>query len=155
PPASCFPALRRPVVRPSFPTRRSSDLSSALFDDPSDEGLVLRGHLLHKTGAAPVTDPTGTSVSYNYTPRSEVYSDANGKACDVYFYPRRGGWVIGGSRQPGTLHDGHYQTNQNTTHAPSYTIGDISFPVQIVDLNKDILRHSFGRQLGDKSDLTV
>src|SRR5699024_12803888 len=83
PPASCFPALRRPVVRPSFPTRRSSDLSSALFDDPSDEGLVLRGHLLHKTGAAPVTDPTGTSVSYNYTPRSGVYSDANGKACDV------------------------------------------------------------------------
>src|SRR5699024_7783264 len=67
----------------------------------------------------------------------------------------RDGWVIGGSRQPGTLHDGHYQTNQNTTHAPSYTIGDISFPVQIVDLNEDILRHSFGRQLGDITDLTV
>src|SRR5699024_768549 len=76
--------------------------SSALFDDSSDEGLVLRGHLLHKAGAARVTDQTGTPVSYNYTPRSKVYSDTNGQACDVYFYPRRDGWVIGGSRQPGT-----------------------------------------------------
>ncbi|HLR26035.1 MAG TPA: FAD-dependent oxidoreductase [Fodinibius sp.] len=129
--------------------------SAALFEDPSDSRMVLRGHLLHKTGAAPVTDQTGTPVSYNYTPRSEVYSDANGKACDVYFYPRRDGWVIGGSRQPGTLHDGRYQAKGKATHAPNYTIGNISFPAQIVDLNEDILRHSFGSQLGDISDLTV
>src|SRR5699024_1813506 len=82
--------------------------SSALFDDSSDNHMVLRGHFLHKDGAAPVTDQTGTPASYNYTPRSYVYSDANGHACDVYFYPRRDRWVIGGSRQPRTLHDGHY-----------------------------------------------
>src|SRR5699024_8903048 len=119
--------------------------SSALFDDSSDRQMVLRGHLLNKAGATRVTDQTGTPVSYNYTPRSKVDSDTNGQACDVYFYPRRDGWVIGGSRQPGTLHDGRYKTSRNTTHAPSYTIGDISFPAQIVDLNEDILRHSFGR----------
>lgn len=119
-----------------------------LFDDPSDTQLLLRGHLIHKPDAPLITNAKGEIISYNYTPKASVYADADGKACDVYCYPRKDGWILGGSRQAGQLQTSKWKEPEK---AASYKIDGISFPRQIVDLNKEILETTFGLSL-DKSD---
>ena len=116
-----------------------------LFDDPSEDQLIMRGHLLHKADAPLITTKDGEIVSYNYTPQPDLYSDAGGNACDVYCYPRKDGWILGGSRQLGQLNeDNNWQDLGN----PSvYTINEIPFPKQIIDLNNEILNHTYDHSL--------
>jgi len=123
--------------------------SPALFDDPNDQQLIQRGHLLHKAGAPLLTNADNEIISYNYTPDSSVYADSNGNACDVYCYPRKDGWVLGGSRQTGELGTTNWDNDINK--ADIYNIDDITFPKQIIDLNREILATTFGAEL-DKSD---
>lgn len=123
--------------------------SPVLFDDPSDQQLIQRGHLLHKTGTPLLTNADNEIISYNYTPSSSIYADSKGNPCDVYCYPRKDGWVLGGSRQTGEL--GTTSWSNDITKADTYKIDDISFPKQIIDLNREILVTTFGAEL-DKSD---
>lgn len=121
----------------------------ALFDDPSDQQLLVRGHLLVKADAPIITNSDNEIISYNYTPKASVYSDAQGNACDVYCYPRKDGWVLGGSRQLGQL--GQAEWDQIT--GSNYQIDDISFPKQIIDLNDEILNTTYGESLSISDDL--
>ena len=123
--------------------------SVELFDDPSQEQLLLRGHLLHKPDAPLITNTEGAIISYNYTPESSIYADSDGNACDVYCYPRKDGWILGGSRQSGQLTTS--QWNETANESDQYKIDGISFPRQIIDLNQEILGHTYGKSL-DKSD---
>lgn len=115
-----------------------------LFDDPNDEQLIMRGHLLHKSDAPLINNKAGEIISYNYTPKSTIYADANGDACDVYCYPRKDGWILGGSRQTGKLGQKQWTKNSDGDH---YKINDIKFPKQIIDLNNEILNHIYGLSL--------
>ncbi|TYP95528.1 D-amino-acid:oxygen oxidoreductase (deaminating) [Fodinibius salinus] len=123
--------------------------SPSLFDDPSDKQLVVRGHLLHKADAPLLTNPNGEVVSYNYTPKPAIYSDSKGKAADVYCYPRKDGWILGGSRQVGTLGSEEWQVSDNY-----HEIEGIRFPKQIVDLNSEIIKTLFDTELSIKDELT-
>lgn len=127
--------------------------SPFLFDDPVEKQLVLRGHLLHKPEAPLITDSGGETVSYNYTPQASVYADASGKACDVYCYPRKDGWVLGGSRQAGRLTDTG-EWDGDTIKTSSYEIDGIRFPSQIIDLNSEILETTYGLSLDYAEDLS-
>lgn len=120
-----------------------------LFEDPSQQQLTVRGHLLHKPDA-PLITSNDEIVSYNYTPKASVYADAEGQACDVYCYPRKDGWVLGGSRQVGQLRQTEWD---NSDEVSSYEIDDISFPKQIIDLNKEILATTFNASLDRSDDL--
>src|SRR5699024_1938648 len=102
--------------------------TASLFEDPGDEQRIMRGHLLHKEGAKPLTNHEGMSISYNYTPRSAIYSSANGKACDVYLYPRQDGWVIGGSREPGHLVNGEFEPSAIDQNLKHYHINSYAIP---------------------------
>lgn len=129
--------------------------STTLFDDPSEEQLLLRGHLLYKPGAPLITDKNSSIVSYNYTPLPATYADANGQACDVYCYPRKDGWIIGGSRQLGTLDEnGQFNPAETNGEHETYKIDGISLPTQIIDLNETILQNSFDLSIGNKNNLT-
>ncbi|NGP88133.1 FAD-dependent oxidoreductase [Fodinibius halophilus] len=123
--------------------------SPSLFDDPSEEQLIVRGHLLHKVDAPLLKNSKDETVSYNYTPKASVYSDTKGEASDVYCYPRKDGWILGGSRQTGTL--GHTDWDEDKEN---YEVDGISFPKQIIDLNSEILENRFGASVSLSDDLT-
>lgn len=124
--------------------------SPDLFDDPVEKQLILRGHLLHKQGAPLITDSNNEIISYNYTPRPSTYADSSGKACDVYCYPRKDGWIIGGSRQPGFLDNNSWKPIEKNKF-PTTEIDGYDIPAAIVDLNDEILHATFGQSL-DQSD---
>ena len=123
-----------------------------LFDDPSDNQLIMRGHLLHKAKAPLLTTNTDEIISYNYTTQPDVYSDADGNACDVYCYPRKDGWILGGSRQLGQLNKQNDWENIN--EISTYTIEDIRFPQEIITLNNEILNQTYSQSIEISDDIT-
>lgn len=82
-------------------------------DAPTNEGFepaaepaslkLIRGHYLKLDIRDALRDGDGCAFSYNYTPMPEVYPRGDGSAADVYCYPRRAGWLLGGSRQTGMV----------------------------------------------------
>lgn len=117
--------------------------SPFLFEDPPRDSLpVERGHLVVIPGAPLYRDEGDRIISYNYSPMPSVYSDPEGNACDVYFYPRSNGWVIGGSRQRGQLDaSGHWEGN---SPADTVTMNGLEVPRAVLELNTEILRHTYG-----------
>lgn len=143
----------RPEDLPNLPAStiiNCSGLGSMiLFDDPAPHYL-LRGHLLVKKGA-PLVQRGDETISYNYTPEASVYADKRGNPSDVYFYPRKDGWLLGGSRQLGQLTKNGDWDGERTS-SPSYEINHIPFPAQIYDLNKEIIEHSYSIEVGEPDD---
>lgn len=125
--------------------------SPELFDDPVEKQLIMRGHLLHKPDVNLITNNQDEIISYNYTPKISVYTDQQGDACDVYCYPRKDGWVLGGSRQAGQLGQQQWPQKSNSDY---YEIDGISFPKPIIDLNNEILSQTFGRSLEFSEELS-
>ncbi len=123
-----------------------------LFDDPSENQLIMRGHLLHKADAPLITNDTDEVISYNYTPQPAVYSDAEGNACDVYCYPRKDGWILGGSRQLGELNKANNWDSLSESSA--YTVKEIQFPREIITLNNEILSHTYDHSFEVSDDIT-
>lgn len=130
----------------------SGTSSPQLFEDPVENQLVLRGHLLHQSNAPVITNDDGETISYNYTPDAAVYADTNGEACDVYCYPRKDGWILGGSRQAANLQDEEWDIFRDENN--SYKIDGVTCPRQIVDLNNEILENTYNLSLKDTADLT-
>ncbi len=121
--------------------------SAELFED-EEPRRVVRGHLLQVKNAPPVRDRQGSIPSYNYSPGAEIYSDPEGVPADVYFYPRSNGWVLGGSRQKGILDgEGHFR--------PASGEPDGEPPPQIMNLNREILAHTYGIDLNNHADVEV
>jgi len=112
-----------------------------LMNDPNQ--LIHRGHLLRVPGKAKLTNPDGQLISYNFSPGKEIYKSENGNLQDVYFYPRSDGWVFGGSRQEGQLDENGNWTGEQSLQ-PTVTIENLEVPKQILDLNGEIIEHTFG-----------
>lgn len=118
--------------------------SQDLFED-SEPRRVSRGHLIHIRDAPVVRESSGAIPSYNYTADSNVYSDPEGNASDVYFYPRTNGWIIGGSRQQGLVDDdGRWSGKENED---TILMDGIPIPRQIYILNREIIRKTYGIDL--------
>lgn len=126
--------------------------SPELFDDPSTVQLLMRGHLIHKPEAPLLTNSNNEIISYNYTPGATTYADGDGNACDVYYYPRKDGWVLGGSRQTMTFEK--VGNEDEFAKEETYNVNGIAFPKQIIDLNKEVLETTFGQTLGKPETLT-
>ena len=116
--------------------------SNRLFSDEKESQLI-RGHLLHLPDQEPVSASTGHSLSYNYTPDPSVYATPDGSPSDVYFYPINGNWILGGSRQPGTLSQKDGWEGQE--HEDTVVIDGLNVPRQIIELNKELLNRSYGK----------
>ncbi|MDR9418168.1 FAD-dependent oxidoreductase [Gracilimonas sp.] len=112
-----------------------------LFNDP--HAIIYRGHILKIPGAPTLTNPEGKRVSYNFSPGGDIFQSESGFQQDVYCYSRSDGWVWGGSRQRGILSDSgswDIEDNKGETHS----IDGHDVPVEISQLNKEIIEHSFG-----------
>jgi glycine/D-amino acid oxidase-like deaminating enzyme len=111
-----------------------------LADDPAPPQLI-RGHLVHIYDRPTIRSEGNQTVSYNYTPELSTYSTA-GRTSDVFFYPIGGRWILGGSRQYGTLdEEGNWQGEE----CPDVVeIDGNDIPRPIITLNSDILSNTFG-----------
>lgn len=116
--------------------------SPGLFEEEFNP-IIYRGHLLFIKGAPSLKDGEGKTISYNITPGSNFYSTSNGDTQDVYVYPRKDGWIIGGSRQKGTVNIDKEWIGEETID-PIATLEGVSYPKQILTLNRSVILQSFG-----------
>lgn len=119
--------------------------SIELFNDRSNR-LIHRGHLLNIPGAPPIKNRDGNIISYNFTPGEDIYRSETGGLQDVYCYSRQNDIVLGGSRQRGYISDQGVWKGE-TNMEPVTRVNGLEVPSQILDLHKDILKHTFGYKL--------
>lgn len=105
---------------------------------------LYRGHLIHIPGMKRLTDLSGKTISYNFTPDLEIYSTEKGNEQDVYFYQRNDRWIFGGSRQKGTIDDSGNWIGEKVIE-PLLEFDKVSIPEQILRLNLEIVEHTFGQ----------
>lgn len=118
------------------------------FEDVSPCQIV-RGKQVLVPNAGMLSDPDGVPTAYNYTPPAEIFSRADGKPEYVHFFPRSDGWVLGQTREPGTI-DEHGVWQGRAVASAERLIGNCSIPIPIVDLNASLLRQWRNCDLPDK-----
>lgn len=117
--------------------------SPRLVDDRRPN-FLLRGHLIHLDPPA-VVWPGGSWASYHYTPAGEVFRHSDGTPGEIYFYPRRDVWVLGGTRQPGQWIDGDFVPDGDA--GPVEQVGGVAVPLPMVQLHREVLRSWLGVDL--------
>lgn len=132
-------------------------INAAEFGGPELAGdkfnpVIYRGHLLHVKGAPLLKTRNDEIVSYNFTPGADIYSSSDGSPMDVYCYPRGDGWILGGTRQKGTLNENGNWTGEETKD-PVIEIDGNLVPKQILDLHSSIIHSSFGVDINDYPDI--
>lgn len=116
-----------------------SGLGSVQLKQENKSPLLLKGHLLKVQNSLKLKSPTGNTVSYNFSPGTDIYSDSYGAPLDVYCYPRKKDWILGGSRFKGTLDNQcDWISEDDLSH---------KFPTQIETINSEIIKHTFGIDL--------
>ncbi len=116
-----------------------SGLGSALLKEEDSKPLILKGHLLKVSNTVDLKSPSGNTVSYNFSPGSDIYADSFKTPFDVYCYPRKNDWVLGGSRFKGTLDKkGDWVSEDELSH---------EFPTKIESINSEIIKNTFGIDL--------
>lgn len=121
--------------------------------ETENECLIVGGHLLKIKGAPFLRNNEGLPLSYNFTPGLEIYKNNEQEALDVYCYPRKDGWVLGGSR---LIKDLSMVENADAEKNSFETIriGEIDIPKPMIDLNKEIIEKSFGVTFPDISKIS-
>ncbi len=103
---------------------------------------LLKGHLLELSKGPILRNPEGELFSYNYTPPTKVYRTLNGKAQDIYSYPRSGSMILGGSRIAGHLIEGEWIGDDLLTNS-NFIESKLDWPyAAIFELNKILIEHS-------------
>jgi glycine/D-amino acid oxidase-like deaminating enzyme len=114
-------------------------IGSHQLEEENIDPIVLLGHLLKIDQTPQLLSPDNNTVSYNFSPGKDIYSDSFGTPFDVYAYPRKNDWVLGGSRFKGTLDsEGKWVSKDPLSD---------QFPFEIEKLNAEILKHTFGVDL--------
>ncbi|MEX0721687.1 MAG: FAD-dependent oxidoreductase [Balneolaceae bacterium] len=121
--------------------------ASELFEQKNP--LLYRGHLIHVSGAPILRNPLNKRVSYNFSPKT-----TSGKSSDVYCYPRKDGWILGGSRQKGTLGESGFWLGEESGELAE-VINGVEAPKRILKLNKEIIKDSFGLNLDDYQQRSI
>lgn len=118
-----------------------------LFEDEDAARHIYRGHyvMLHTNDAA--LNATGKRFSYNYTPVADIYRKQDGSSADLYFYPRSDGWLLGSSRQKGTIKKAQDVWNGEQTIVPEIELNNVKVPAVIYDLNAEIIQKLTGRDI--------
>jgi D-amino-acid oxidase len=125
----------------------------ALAERPAEAGFetladpvpakLIRGHYLLVDLNRVPSGQHGSFFSYNYKPAPSIYRTAAGTPADVYCYPRSDAWLLGGSRQEGTVDtDGNWQGEMTVGPERTFTrdgAPPLAVPAAILELNAEIL----------------
>jgi D-amino-acid oxidase len=111
---------------------------------------LIRGHYLRMDIKQILTGQRGQLFSYSYKPPTDIYQTASGEHADIYCYQRSDAWVLGGSRQVGSIDDHGTWIGEQTVGAEMEFArpgaAPLAVPAAIFRLNADILlRVSNGR----------
>lgn len=119
-----------------------------IFSDNSAKNIV-RGKqvLVHK--APVVTGIENIPLAYNYTPCSDVFSRADGNPEYVHFFSRSDGWLLGQTREPGSVDENGNWVGQ-PVQGQEISVGGISIPEPIISLNNDLLKNWVGIDMKTK-----
>lgn len=118
-----------------------------IFDDFAPAN-VMRGRQVVVPNAPMIRAADGLPVAYDYTPTADVFARADGTAEYVHFFPRRDDWLLGQTREPGTLTpDGEWLGKP--TSSPEVEIGGVSVPSPIISLNRQLLKAWVGQDFSD------
>lgn len=118
--------------------------SNELFED-SAELKITRGHIVHALNRPKVRDARGRICSYNYTPQQSIYATPGNDFCDVYFYPIADKWILGGSREVGSLSSAGKWKGRGCDE--TMKIDGKEIPAQVIKLNKAIFRNTYQAKL--------
>jgi D-amino-acid oxidase len=113
-------------------------------------GKLVRGHYLRMDIKEILASHRGRLFSYNYKPTADIHRTGSGMAADVYCYQRSDAWVLGGSRQLGSIDErGNWIGEQTIGAELEFACPDapsLAVPAAIFRLNAEILlRISNGR----------
>lgn len=108
--------------------------------------VLHKGHLIYVPDAPKLENADGETVSYNFTPGNDIYQTESGVEQDVYCYPRKDGWILGGSRQKGTINEFGEWHGENSP-SPFFESQSERYPEQILSLNCEIIKSTFGVDL--------
>jgi glycine/D-amino acid oxidase-like deaminating enzyme len=112
--------------------------------------VMVRGKQVLVPKAPFVCGPDKVPVAYNYTPPAEVFCRADGQAEYVHFFSRSDGWVLGQTREPGSL-DEQGEWHGAAVICKEKIINGPGIPLPIIDLNEMILRNWLGCSLSDRT----
>jgi len=122
--------------------------SLKVFEDNSPLN-VMRGRQVLVPKAPVITGIENIPMAYNYTPSADVFSRADGTPEYVHFFSRQDGWLLGQTREPGSIDQFQKWVGQPTT-SPEIEIGGVSVPEPIISLNNDLLKNWVGYDLKSK-----
>lgn len=100
--------------------------------------IAMRGKQAFAPGAPRVVSAEGTPLAYNYTPKAEHFPRADGKAEYLHFFSRSDGWVLGQTREEGSL-DEEGNWYGASVNCSGLRLGATDIPLPIVQLNKQLL----------------
>lgn len=123
--------------------------SLGVFEDKSPLN-VMRGKQVLVGKAPLVTGPENIAMAYNYTPSPEVFSRADGKPEYVHFFSRADGWLLGQTREPGSI-DSNGKWVGGAVKGAEIMVGGVSVPEPIISLNNDLLKNWLGQNMDLKS----
>ena len=113
--------------------------------------VIYKGHLLHINGVPKLKNEEGSTVSYNFVPGYDHYHTENGTILDVYCYSRENRLVLGGSRLTGSLSENDEWVGERIIE-PSIEIDGVVIPEQILSVNREIIKNTFGIDVSTYSD---
>lgn len=119
--------------------------ATSVFDDRAPM-VVMRGRQVLVPRAPRLTGKDGRPLAYNYTPLPEVFSRADARAEYVHYFPRSDGWVLGQTREPGTLDEKGVWTGAAVC-GPEIRVGEQLVPAPIIELNESLLKAWLGQDL--------
>lgn len=123
-----------------------SGLGSHQLEDDVQNPLILKGHLIKVSDTPPLVSPEGSSISYNFTPGNDIYSDSYNNPLDIYCYPRKNDWVLGGSRFEGTFDKKGKWVSKDPLSE--------DVPREIEQLNSEIINNTFDLNLNEYTERT-
>ncbi len=122
----------------------------SVMDDRSPM-VLMRGCQAMVPGAKRLTDEDDMPLAYNYTPISEVFSRADGSPEYVHFFSRADGWILGQTREPGSIAKNGSWVGEKVIGEELATNSGCAIPAQIVELNDLLLKSWCGESIAERS----
>ncbi len=113
-------------------------IGSVAFTGDSAPLKILRGKQILVPNAPRLIGKQALPVAYNYTPKEEIFPRGDGNPEYLHFFSRADGWLLGQTREPGTLN----QTGEwigITAPVPTTNLNNIAIPKPMIELNRSLL----------------
>lgn len=108
--------------------------------------IIMRGKQVMVPSAPLVHSDDGLPFAYNYTATADLFPRADGSPEYLHFFPRLDGWILGQTREAGSLDaDGKWTGPERSDGFRE--LNGVQIPEQILSMNEAILSELFSLNL--------